>query len=215
VKLFNKKKVKQYIQVHILPYILYLLARFIYLTNKKRYFYPNDDFSSESFILCCWHGNLLMQPFNYHKFKKNGSLKAIISEHRDGITIQKVMSLLNVGSFSGSSTKNGARALIGAIKAIKKGIDIAITPDGPQGPIYSVADGIIVLSQKTRAKILPFQTVASKCWQFNSWDRFTIPKPFGTIDFYVGDPFDVDDLSIDEAKQKIKNNMMLIGDKDV
>ena len=32
-KLFNKKKVKQYIQVNILPYILYLLARFIYLTK--------------------------------------------------------------------------------------------------------------------------------------------------------------------------------------
>jgi lysophospholipid acyltransferase (LPLAT)-like uncharacterized protein len=115
----------------------------------------------------------------------------------------------------GSSTRGGAKALIGAIKSLKNGIDVAITPDGPKGPIYSVADGIVVLSQKTGAKILPFQTVASKYWQFNSWDRFTIPKPFGTIDFYVGNPFDVDDLSIDKAKQKIKNNMMLLGDRDV
>lgn len=205
-----KKKILSYIQVNILPFILQLFVRFIYLTNKKIFHYPKP-MNDETFIASFWHGDLLMQPLNYRKFKKYGTLKAIISEHRDGEAIKKVVKYLgDWGALSGSSTRGGAKALIGAIKAIKNGTDIAITPDGPQGPIYSIADGIILLAQKTDKKILCFRSKPSKYWQLNSWDKFTIPKPFGTIDFYISEPFSIDGLTKDEAKQIIKFNMDII-----
>ena len=129
-----KKKILGYIQVNILPFILQLLVRFIYLTNKKNFHYP-APMDDETFILTMWHGDLLMQPLNYRKFKKNGITKVIVSEHRDGETIRKVVEYLGVGALSGSSTRGGAKALLGAIKSIKKGIDVAITPDGPRAYI--------------------------------------------------------------------------------
>lgn len=203
-----KKKISKYLLVNVLPFVLQLLVKLIVFTNKKRYHYPKHWNKNESFILSVWHGDLLMQPFNYNALKLNKPLKAIISQHSDGEAIAKVMNYLGVESISGSSSKGGAKALISAIKEIKKGSNIAITPDGPRGPIYSVADGVVAISQKTKAKILPFSSIPSKYWQFNSWDKFILPKPFGRIDFYIGEPFTLQDLSMTEAKKLVKCHMM-------
>jgi hypothetical protein len=202
-----KKKLFKYLEVTLFPFLLQLLVRLIYLTNKKVFHVGNNVSKTESYVISIWHGDLLMQPFNYQNFKKKGTVKAIISEHRDGEGIRKTVEYLGIGSLNGSSTRGGAKVLIGAIKAIKNGIDVAITPDGPKGPIYSIADGTIVIAQKTQCKILPFSCVPSKYWQLSSWDKFIIPKPFGTLDFYIGEPIDVLDLEMEEAKKLILKRM--------
>ena len=203
-----KKKVLNYLLLNILPAVLQLVVRFIYLTNKKRFHLPKSGIPNESFILSVWHGDLLMQPFNYKNLRTGKPLKAIISMHKDGEAIRKVVSYLGVEAISGSSSKGGAKALIGAIKTLKKGSCVAITPDGPRGPIYSIADGIVAISQKADAKILCFSSKPTSYWQFDSWDKFILPKPFGTIDFYISDPFDVKDMQMDEAKELIRSKMM-------
>ncbi len=202
-----KKKIKKYLQVTIIPYILYLVTRLIYLTNKKIFHFPKK-IPNEPFIAALWHRHILMNAFAFKKFKKEDSFKAIISTHSDGESISKTLEFLGVSNVRGSSSKGGAKALIGAIKELKLGTNIAITPDGPRGPIYSVADGIVAISQKTKAKIIVFSYKPTKYWQLNSWDKFIIPKPFGIIDFYVGEPFDVDGLEMDKAKEVIKEKMM-------
>ena len=192
-----------------MPYILQLIVRFIYLTNKKVYHYPSSyNPENENFIVAMWHGDLLMQPLNYRHFKPNGDIKVIVSEHRDGETIRKVVDHLGVGALSGSSTRGGAKALLGAIKALKNNIDVAITPDGPKGPIYSIADGIVVIAKKTKSKILPFSSIPTSYWQLKSWDKFIVPKPFSQIDFYIGDPFCIEELSVEDAKKLIYDKMM-------
>jgi len=202
-----KKKIFKYLEINVVPFILQLFVRFIYLTNKKVYHTSQNITENENIIVTMWHGDLLMQPLNYQNFRPKRTVKAIISEHRDGEAIRKTVEFLGIGSLSGSSTRGGAKALIGAIRSIKNGIDIAITPDGPKGPIYSVADGIVVISQKTKAKIVPFSSVPTKYWKMKSWDKFVIPKPFGQIDFYIGEPIDVLGMDIEEAKALIQNRM--------
>ena len=202
-----KQKIKHYIQTLVVPFILQIIVRIIYLTSKKRFHHSAIN-QNETYVVAFWHGDLLMQPFNYQKLKPNGEVRAMISEHRDGESIQKTVAFLGIGSIAGSSSKGGAKALIAAIKSLKKGVDVAITPDGPRGPIYSVADGIVPISQKTGAKILPFSSKPSKYWQMRSWDKFIVPKPFCEIDFYVGEPFDVDGLEIKDAKELILQKMM-------
>ncbi len=203
-----KKKITHYLQFQILPFFLQLFVRFVYFTNKKIYHYPTQNLENTNLIVAMWHGDLLMQPLNYRNFKKEGTIKVIVSEHKDGEIIRKVVEHLGVGALSGSSSKGGAKALIGAIKALKNGIDVAITPDGPRGPIYSVADGIVVLSQKTKTDIVALSCIPTKYWQMRSWDKFIVPKPFGTIDFYISEPFNVDDLDMDAAKEVIHNKLM-------
>lgn len=181
--------------------------KFIYITSKKVYHYPLN-FNNKNFIVAFWHGDLLMQPFNYNNFKKNGNIKVMISEHKDGETIRKIIKYFNLDSIYGSSTRGGVKAMVNAIKSLKNGYDIAITPDGPKGPIYSIADGIVAISKKTDTPILAFSSIPQKYWIFNSWDKFIIPKPFGKIDFYISEPFYLDNLSLEDAKKLIYKNMM-------
>ncbi len=195
------------LQKTIAPYILYLIVKFIYATNKKVYHHPKDD--KEPFILCMWHGDLLSQIFNYHHFRKGWVIKALISENRDGEMIAKIAKLFNCGSIRGSSSKGAAKVLINTLKELKIGNDIAITPDGPRGPRYSIADGIVAISQKSGKNIRCFNAIPSRYWQFKSWDKFVLPKPFGKIDFYISEPFSVQNLSLDEAKELIKSKMLI------
>ncbi|PLY06531.1 MAG: hypothetical protein C0625_09245 [Arcobacter sp.] len=201
------KNFKIYILTKIVPFFLQLFVRFIFITSKKRFHYANID-SNETLLIAMWHGDLLMQPLNYRKFRKNGSVKVIVSEHKDGLIIKKVCEYLGVDGIAGSSSKGAIKALKNAIKEIKNGGDVAITPDGPRGPRFSVADGIVAISKKTNTRIVSLNSIPQKYWQVNSWDKFVIPKPFGTIDFYVSEPFDVNELDMDEAKELIREKML-------
>lgn len=198
---------KKYFKFNILPYVLFLLVKIIYFTNKKVYHHSKlkDD---EAFIFVAWHGDLLSQPMNYFKQRPKGVVKTMISQSKDGEIIAKVYSLLGIESIRGSSSKGATKALISTIKEIKLGNDVALTPDGPRGPRYSVADGVVAIAQKSQARVVILNSVASKYWQFNSWDKFILPKPFGKIDFYMSEPYDINNLEFEEAKNFIKDKMM-------
>jgi lysophospholipid acyltransferase (LPLAT)-like uncharacterized protein len=94
------------------------------------------------------------------------------------------------------------------IRALKDGYDIGITPDGPKGPRHEVADGIIAMAQKTKAKIVLVEMKPTKFWQLRSWDRFIIPKPFGTLKYYSTSPIDVTSLDMKEAKSLVKSELL-------
>jgi lysophospholipid acyltransferase (LPLAT)-like uncharacterized protein len=202
-----KKTIKRFIQTSILPFIIACLVRLINLTNKKVYAYKTSS-PNDAFVLAMWHGQLLFQALNYRAYKPKGEVKVIVSEHADGKAIRKIVKYLGVGDIQGSSTKGGAKALIKAIKSIKNGIDVAITPDGPQGPKHTISDGIVLIAQKTKAHIVCCSINPSRYWQLNSWDDFLVPKPFGTITYKMSEPFTIDGLQLEVAKQKIKKHMM-------
>ena len=52
--------------------------------------------------------------------------------------------------------------------------------------------GIIEMARRAQVPIVPYLTVPSRCWTFNSWDRFRLPKPFAKIDVYYGAPYVID-----------------------
>ncbi len=197
----------KYLKLNILPHLLYYLVRIIYFTNKKVYHHPKDD--AKPLIICMWHGDLMSQPYNYFAFRKNGTVKAMISHNKDGEIITKLVSNFKIGAVRGSSSKGAAKVLITALKELKSGNDIAITPDGPRGPRYSVADGVIALAQKSDSNVVCFNTVPTKYWQFKSWDKFILPKPFGRIDFYISEPFDIKNMEFEQAREFIKEKMLI------
>jgi lysophospholipid acyltransferase (LPLAT)-like uncharacterized protein len=133
----------------------------------------------------------------------------MISQSKDGEIISKIYSLFGVESIRGSSSKGGTKALISTIKEIKSGNDVALTPDGPRGPRFSVADGVIAIAQKSAAKIVVLNSKPTKYWQFKSWDKFVLPKPFGRVDFYMSEPFDISEMGFEEARDFIKNKMLI------
>ncbi|MGA1932909.1 lysophospholipid acyltransferase family protein [Arcobacter sp. YIC-464] len=199
---------KLFFKLKILPYFLYFLVRLIYATNKKVYHHPQlkDD---EAYVFVMWHGDLLSQPFNYRALRGKRVVKGMISLNKDGEILSRVFSLLGIEALRGSSSKGAAKVLISTIKEIKSGTDIAITPDGPRGPRFSVANGVVAIAQKSGSNIVVLNSKPSKYWQFKSWDKFVLPKPFGKIDFYMSEPYNINDLQMDEAKDFIKEKLMI------
>jgi lysophospholipid acyltransferase (LPLAT)-like uncharacterized protein len=66
----------------------------------------------------------------------------------------------------------------------------------------------VAIAQKKELEIVAFNYKASSFWQMKSWDKFVVPKPFSTIDFYASEPFSVSGLSKDEAKNMIKERLL-------
>ena len=65
----------------------------------------------------------------------------------------------------------------------------------------------MAIAQKKRLKIVAFNYKASSFWETQSWDRFMIPKPFSTIEFYASDFFSLEGLEMNEAKRLIKEKL--------
>ena len=41
-----------------------------------------------------------------------------------------------------------------------------------------------------------------------SWDRFAVPYPFSTLDYYISDSCDITDMSVESAKLSLKKELM-------
>jgi len=201
------KKLNRYLATILVPLIGSLLIRLLALTNKKKFHAP-ESIGDEPIIMACWHGELLMIPYAYTKFRKIPHVKLMISDHFDGTLIAKTLSFFRFETIRGSSNRNAARALIKSIKELKNGYDLGITPDGPKGPRHEVADGIIVMAQKANSRIVLVEIKPSKYWQLGSWDKFVIPKPFGIINYYISDLIDVSDMEMEEARNFIQKGLL-------
>jgi lysophospholipid acyltransferase (LPLAT)-like uncharacterized protein len=202
------KKLSRFLALHVIPPIGALLIKFIYLTSKKKFNLPND-IPSESVIFAFWHGDLLLAPYIYYQLRDKPNANVLISDHFDGQIIASIMRYFSLDTIHGSSRKNSAKVLINALKTLKSGKDIGITPDGPKGPRHEVADGIIIMAQKTSSKIICFNSKPSEYWRLKSWDRFVIAKPFSNIEFFASEPIDVSKLSLEDAKSIIKKELLI------
>ena len=140
-------------------------------------------------------------------FSKKRKGKVIISDHKDGEIIARVISFFGIGAIRGSSSKGAVKALAQSFRELKSGTDVIITPDGPRGPYHSVADGAVVISQKQNAPIQILNYEASKFWQLKSWDKMIIPKPFTEISYTLSPPFTVTDMALEDARELIKKEM--------
>lgn len=177
-----------------------LLWKLLAITYRVEYIITDTDQCSHSNqepkIFAFWHGHQIFMPLYY--LKKNKSifggkpLTVLISQHRDGRIAAELIHQLGLNSVAGSSSKGGARALVSLIKCLRAGNHVAITPDGPKGPIHKVKPGIFKLLEHSEVKVYPLAIAANKFWQFNSWDKMFLPKPFSKVTIAQGEAFHLD-----------------------
>ena len=143
-----------------------------------------------SYIFAIWHRNLfagiLAQTGTAHT--------VIVSRSRDGEPVAFLCTRLGHVAVRGSSKKRGAdkggrEAKDEMIERLKAGSPGAITVDGPSGPVHEVKPGIIEMARRADVPIVPYVPVPARCWTFNSWDRFRLPKPFSKIYVYYDTPY--------------------------
>jgi lysophospholipid acyltransferase (LPLAT)-like uncharacterized protein len=134
--------------------------------------------------LVLWHGQMLPLLWTH----RAEDISILISEHRDGELITRIATALGLNSVRGSTSRGGERALLGLVRVLREGRDVAITPDGPRGPARTFAAGSLIAAQRAEAHICTIAAHASRAWKLKSWDEFIIPKPFASITVAYGLP---------------------------
>lgn len=193
----------------ILINIAYLLLMFIGKTSGKSFinYEIKEKFAQQKIpiIYAFWHNRIFYPAYLYRK-KYVG---IIVSQHKDGDYIAEVMKKCKLTAMRGSSTRGGLRALVEIINYVKKGFDIAFTPDGPQGPKYTIKNGVLLAALKTGFPIVSFCWNAKRKIIFNSWDNFIFPLPFNKFIVAYGKPIYIKSRKdLNKKKQELYKAMM-------
>lgn len=165
------------------------------------------------FIACFWHGRMLMIP---NAWKYDVPISILISQHRDGVFISRTLRHLGVGTIAGSSSRGGGGALVGMVRALKRGEYMGITPDGPRGPRMRAAPGAAAAARLSGAVLLPISYSATRRRVLSSWDRFVIPFPFTRGIVRVGQPIEVardaDEADLEQARRRLEAELISLTD---
>lgn len=113
---------------------------------------------------------------------------AMISQHRDGELVARLVEKLGFDTVRGSSTRGGSAAAMQMIDRIRAGQIGAMICDGPRGPIYKMKPGAAYIAIQAGAATIPAIFAARSAWTFRSWDKFTVPKPFTRVFLLYGEP---------------------------
>ena len=189
--------------------VLPLLIRILGMTWRIK-FYGIENFLPQRVIFAIWHGHIIPHSYAF----RNRGVKVLVSRSRDGEFISRAIRKLGFGTIRGSSSRDGAKALLQIVRELNNGARIAITPDGPRGPGYVVKEGTALAGIKSGAPIVPVIAVAKHAIYLKSWDKFTIPLPFSRIDIFIKKPlYFKENADIEEAVKKIQGEMQIDAEK--
>lgn len=154
-------------------------------------------------FISMWHGRMIVAlqphaPLGWH---------VLVSASSDGDVSEKLLEANGYKVIRGSSSRGGARALREMLKVLDEGVTLAITPDGPRGPMHSMNPGLAFMARATGRLVVPIGFACDRAWHASSWDRFTIPKPFARICVVYGEPVGVA-RDADESEQEAATELV-------
>jgi len=159
------------------------------------------------FLMAMWHNRFLMGSFG--TVCDPSRVLSIASQSRDGEHVVETLKRLgHPDAIRGSSTRGGREAVRNAVKSLKDGMVVGITPDGPRGPVYEAKNGVIMIARMAGVPIVPFSYNCSRKKVFHSWDRFIMPYPCSRFVFVYGDPIHVDRSDDPEQKRSELEEVM-------
>ena len=139
------------------------------------------------YLLAFWHRHLLLMRYAY----RGPRMTVLVSRSRDGELISRVMARLDVETSRGSSSRGGAMGLRDLLRRARDGSDIAVTPDGPRGPLRRVQPGVVLAAAASGLPLVPVAIAASRARNLSSWDRMVVPLPGSRVEIVYGEPISV------------------------
>lgn len=189
----------------IAGFLAYLLVRFIVFTMRWKNEIHEDTLAlmqeKKGFVICIWHNRLFpcaswwknvgWKNIKYEDKQQNFPIPhAMITSHRDGVILSHVMRFFNVPVIVGSTNKDAVRAAATALRVLKKGGQLGITPDGPRGPRYVAKEGATFLSKKANVPIVLMSYDVDRAYILKkSWDNLIVPLPFSRATMRLSKPF--------------------------
>lgn len=193
------KAISRFLKTYILPTFVWL---FYYLWTRtwrlKIYEAPEfvEALHNGRIIFAHWHGDELVMVMvgpRYH-------CAAMTSTSDDGEIMTRVLKLFGYGISRGSSTRGGARALIGMVHLMKDGFNATVAVDGPKGPRFKVKPGVWALAKHSGGPIATIGVAKKSALVFNkSWNKTYLPWPFTKVVVSFGKP-----LVYDEKESEVQ-----------
>jgi lysophospholipid acyltransferase (LPLAT)-like uncharacterized protein len=170
--------------------------------------FVNAPLRDERQIFCVWHNRLALCLKMYERLVRRRQphrrMAAIVSASKDGGMLARVLEHFGVQPVRGSSSRRGAQALLELTSWAERGLDLAITPDGPRGPRYVIQDGPIAMAGITGLPIVPASYHLNWKWTLKSWDKFQIPLPFAVCTLRIGEFVHVPRETTAEEREKLR-----------
>jgi hypothetical protein len=196
----------------------FLLAVYIWLVRRTNRFVvepPDLDAAiagQTPLIVAMWHGQHFMISFAWPR--SIARMAALISRHGDGGVNAAALRRLGVAPIRGSGAssrtrrrKGGVSAMREMLRALSSGVSVAITADVPKRARVA-GSGIVLLARLSGRPIAPTAVVTSRRFDFNSWDRASVGKPFGRGAVVVGELIhvarDADEQAMEVARKAVE-----------
>ena len=209
IKRFRQKLIRTNAAQALFAFLAATYIRIVYYTSKRtliRHESLAPFFNGErNALFAFWHTRFLMIP----PYKpKHRPMLVISSAHNDGTLSTRTLGHFGIKTVRGSTSSGGSKAAVGVAKALLKGGNIAVTPDGPRGPAQVLQIGIIYLSRMTGVPIIPVATASSKHKTLRSWDKMQIALPFGHLVMVQNEaiyvPKDTPDEALEDYRVKVE-----------
>ncbi|MEP0315746.1 MAG: lysophospholipid acyltransferase family protein [Hyphomonas sp.] len=157
--------------------------------------------SHKGIVIAAWHSRIMVLPSGWHRNMKHwpGEIRdgaMLVSLSPDGEAVTRAIAHLGLHPIRGSAgnkkkakkDKGGIRAIAEAVKLLKSGTAVCITPDGPRGPAEIVSPGAIMIAQRAGVPLLPYALSVKPATRLSTWDRLIIPYPFARGAIVYGEP---------------------------
>jgi lysophospholipid acyltransferase (LPLAT)-like uncharacterized protein len=165
-------------------------------------------------IVAMWHGQHFMV---HYAWPEGAAVAALISRHEDGEINAIILRRLGVEPVRGSGGaghkirhRGGVAALRELARRLAQGQTVVMTADVPK--ISRRAGlGIVALARLSGRPIYPIAVVTSRRFDFPSWDRASLGKPFGRGAMVLGDPIrvgrDADEAILESARLAVETGL--------
>ena len=154
-------------------------------------------------IFIFWHEYLAV-PFY---LRPHCGLSLLISRHRDAEWLAQAARLMGHGTVRGSTQRGGDVALRELLRA-GRGMNLAITPDGPRGPRRELASGCIYAASRLQMPLIAFGVGCHRPWRLPTWDRFALAKPYSRCRLVVAPPLvippELDRAGVEQHRQRVE-----------
>lgn len=197
----SQKNVLRYIGIRFASVAIRLLIKTLRIKIVNGEAITNLVCEKKNFVAAFWHGSMMIGWF----LNRNRNAAALVSQSKDGDVLASTLERWNYNVVRGSSSTGGSDALTAMIFLVREDFSLAITPDGPRGPIYKMKAGAVITAKKSNVPLFLVGIGIKNKFILKSWDRFEVPKPFSKVAAIYSDPIFIDEhLSYDETNNKIK-----------
>ena len=177
----------------ILVALLAGVTWFIFLTSRHRFTNTKSlkNYRENPVVFVFFHGRCAMLS----PVVRSARIKAycVASRHKDGRIMARLQRLFGLRAIYGSTSDGAVAVLREGVRVMKnENVSMCVPVDSPSGPSFHVQDGALYFARMTGAPIVPVCFSCSRPMYMDRWDKFMIPKLFGTISCRIGEPVYID-----------------------